>query len=72
MHAPGQVQIDLQSMIGIGGGDEPPRLNAKQVIFSHDPSHALMVHQKAAPLQFSGDPAVPVPSAVLKSDLLDR
>jgi hypothetical protein len=31
-----------------------------------------MINQKAAPLQFSGNPAVSVPSAVLKSDLLDR
>ena len=41
LHATGQVQIDLELVIGIRRHHEGPRLHGQQVIFPYDPQHIL-------------------------------
>ena len=48
LHAPGQIEIDLQLVIGIRGDHERPRLHGQQVVLAHEPRHPLVVHQHPA------------------------
>ena len=57
LHPTGQIQIDLQLMIGIRGDHERPRLHGQQVVFPHQPRHSLVVDQHPAPPQFCCSPA---------------
>ncbi len=52
LHPAGQIQIDLQLVIGIRGHHEGSRLHRQQVVLAHDPRHSLVVHQHPAPPQF--------------------
>ena len=72
LHPAGQVEIDLQLVIGIRRHDEGPRLHRQQVVLAHDPRHALVVHQHPAPSQFRRDPPIAVAPPVLDGDLLNR
>jgi hypothetical protein len=57
-------------VIGIGGHHELPFPQAKQVIFPHDPAHALVVHLPSTPLQLEGDPR-PAVAGEFQSNPLD-
>ena len=72
LHPAGEIQIDLQLMLGIRGDHEGPRLHRQQVVFPHQPRHAFVVHQHPAPTQFCGHPAIAVAAPMLQHDLLDR
>jgi hypothetical protein len=69
-HLSRQVRIHPQRVIGVRGHHEFPFPQAQQVVFAHQPLHALAVHRPLTPLQFRGDP----PAAIrrpLQRDLLD-
>src|SRR5215470_2251498 len=70
-HPPRQVQIDLQSMIGIRGGHERLGLNRQQVVFPHDPPDAFVVHQHSSPPQLGRHPPITIAPPMLQRDLLD-
>jgi hypothetical protein len=48
-HSTGQIQIDLELVIGIRGHHERPRLHTQQVVLPHDPQHTLVIYQHPAP-----------------------
>jgi len=43
----GQIEIDLQLVLGICGHDEPFRRQGQQVVFPHDARHSFVVDQHA-------------------------
>src|SRR5215467_4888585 len=72
MHASGQVQINLQRVLGIRGGHEPLGLHRQQVVLAHDACYPLAVHNHPAASQLRGHPPVPVAPPVLQRNPLDR
>jgi hypothetical protein len=68
----GQIQIDLQFMIGVGGLNPGPRLNRKQVVFAHQPRHTLVVHNQAAAAQLPAHPPIAIATALFQHHLVNR
>jgi hypothetical protein len=58
-------------VVRLGGRHEGLCGDGQQVVLAHQPRHSFVVDRHAAPLEFSGDPAISVTAAVLEGDLLD-
>ena len=59
-------------MVRVGGQDEGPGFDAQQIIFAHQPQHALVVDHHAAAAKLGPDTPVAIAAAMFKNDLLDR
>jgi hypothetical protein len=71
-HPTGQVEIHLQVVIGIRGDPERPWLHGQQVVLTHQPRNAFMVHQHSAPPKLFANTPVSIAPLVLGKDLLNR
>src|SRR6266567_1708114 len=69
-HAPGQVGVHPEAVVGIRGHHELPAPETKQVIFVHNAAHPLVVHLPPTPFQLGGDPR-PAIRGKLQSDALE-
>src|ERR1039458_9137520 len=71
LHAPRQIQIDLQRVLGIRGRYELPRLHRQQVILPHDSRYPLVVYPHPTALQLGGNASIAIAATMSQCDCLD-
>ena len=59
-------------MSRVGGLNPGPRLDRKQVVFTHQPRHTLVVHDQAAAAQLPAHPPVAVATAMFQRHFVNR
>src|SRR5580658_946698 len=59
-------------MIGVGGLNPGPGLDREQVIFAHQPRHALVIHNQTTAAQLPAHPPIAVPAAMFQHYFVNR